>query len=234
MKLSPCPSNGLVVHSDVTELQEGNKALKSARDASEAANKIKSPFLATMSHEMRTSMNGAVVMAELLADTELDTEQEEYVDTIRDAGLALTRLISNILDFSKIEAGHLDLKPSPFALREMVGQTLDLLRPLASAKGLDIRSEIAPTVPDVVDLDAFRIRQILLNLLENLVKFTLEGHRNLGIGLNPDLRIRVADTGIGMAQEHLPNVFSAFEQVHNGKERSFEGTGLGMAITNNW
>lgn len=232
VKSSPVPSHGLVlVHSDVTELQERNKALESARDASEAANKTKSAFLATMSHEIRTPMNGVVGMAELLADTQLYTEQEEYVDTIRDAGLALTRLISDILDFSKIEAGHLDLNPAPFALREMVAQTLDLLRPLASGKGLDIRFEISPEVPDIVDLDALRIRQILLNLLGNSVKFTLEGHIALCIDLCPDLRIRVRDTGIGMAQEHLPNVFSAFEQVHNGKERSFEGTGLGMAIT---
>ncbi|MCC1494505.1 response regulator [Cognatishimia sp. F0-27] len=229
----PGPRGGQVlVHSDVTALHKHNLALTEARDAAEAANKTKSAFLATMSHEIRTPMNGIVGMTELLSETTLDGEQASYVRTIRDAALALTELISDILDFSKIEAGRMELHPTCFNLRELAAQIIDLMQTLADAKGLTLSLEVDSAVPPSVFLDALRLRQILLNLLGNAVKFTDEGRVAMSVSLHgARLRIMVSDTGIGIAAPQLDAVFCAFEQGQTGSERQFQGTGLGLSIT---
>lgn len=226
----------ILVHSDVTELRAHNLMLQEAKDAAEVAATTKSNFLATMSHEIRTPMNGIVGMADMLAQSELDTDQQEYIETIRSSALALTGLISDILDFSKIEAGHLELKLEPYELRSLLYEVCGLLNPLAQSTGLDLSLHVDPDVPADVTGDAFRLRQVLLNLLGNAVKFTRQGRVALTVTRNPKngcLAFAVSDTGIGIPEEMLDNIFTPFEQVDAGLRRGFEGTGLGLSITRN-
>ena len=232
-RAAPTPSGGYVlVHSDVTELIERNTALKSARDAAEAANRAKSSFLAAMSHEIRTPMNGVVGMADLLSETQLTGEQQDYVRTIRNSALALTGLISDILDFSKVEAGHLEIRKENFDLRALIEEMTDLLTPLAESKSLRLNVVFDPGLPNAILGDPLRIRQIFLNILGNAVKFTPSGevtsHVNVVAG---GIKFRIADTGAGIPEERLSSIFSPFEQVDNEHRPAQEGTGLGLAIS---
>ena len=224
----------ILVHTDVTDLRAQNVMLQQARDAAEVAAETKSNFLATMSHEIRTPMNGIVGMVDMLSETKLAPQQGEFVETIRSSALALTNLISDILDFSKIEAGRLDLIEAPYALRPLLEEICGLVHPLAHSKGLRTSLTVAQDVPEAVIGDSFRLRQILLNLLGNAVKFSQVGCVTLNVSICPESKMicfDVADTGMGIPAELLDYIFTPFEQVDAGLRRGFEGSGLGLAIT---
>ncbi len=226
-----------IVGTDVTEQRAFQAELAAARDQAQAADRAKSRFLAAMSHEIRTPMNGILGMASLLEESELSAEQRTYLEAIDQSARTLRLLIDEILDFSKIEAGKLVLGKAPFALDQCVQATVELLAPSAHEKGLDIAWTIDPRLPSLVGGDEARVRQILLNLIGNAVKFTDRGGLLVGVECDgpADGKVRVAigvkDTGIGLSQETLKGLFAEFGQGESEISQRRGGTGLGLVIS---
>jgi signal transduction histidine kinase/CheY-like chemotaxis protein len=211
--------------------------LDDARRKAEEATAAKSGFLATMSHEIRTPMNGVLGMMALLDQTRLEAGQREYLDTARRSGEALLAIIDDILDLSKLEAGRMGVDAVPFAPRRAVDDVAALLRPLASDKGLDLTAIIADDVPESLTGDGRRVRQILLNLVGNALKFTAHGFVRIEATLDTDesgaswLRLAVRDSGIGIDDLALSRLFTEFTQADTSTTRRYGGTGLGLAIS---
>ncbi len=221
---------------DITERKAFEEVVLHARDVAEQAALAQQEFLANMSHEIRTPMNAVIGLTSLLLDTTLDVNQRDYVETVRTSGEHLLTIINDILDYSKLEAGKLELEALPFAVRDWLRQSLDLIAQQANDKGLEIAGDIAPDVPEVVVGDPGRLRQVLLNLLSNAVKFTEVGEVVVRISVEEvqedgvRLRVAVSDTGVGIEPARIEALFDQFTQADSTTTRVYGGTGLGLAI----
>ena len=227
----------VVIFKDIAARRAEQEALRAARDQAMEASRLKSEFLATMSHEIRTPMNGVIGLTGLLLDTPLSQEQRQYAEGVRTAADALLAIINDILDFSKIEAGRIELERADFDVVEVVEEVAELLAEMARSKGLEVLSYCYPDVPNHVRGDPGRVRQVLLNLVSNAVKFTHQGEVVVRARLeqrSPSgtiIRFEVADTGIGIAQPDQLRLFDAFSQADASTTRKYGGTGLGLAVS---
>ena len=226
----------IAIESDVTERKAQEAELEDARRRAESASRTKSEFLAGMSHEIRTPLNTMIGMSDLLRETRLDSDQQRYVDLFEASGNALLSLINDILDVSKIEAGHLELENIPFDVRTLAREIEEMFRFRVAEKGLHLDTVCPPDVPGAVMGDPARIRQVLVNLVGNAIKFTDSGGvtlmiRKTGPHTSPLLSVSVADTGIGISEEKLSQIFEPFTQADASMNRRFGGTGLGLTIS---
>ena len=240
-----------MIQQQVTTLGTANEVLHEAIDkanemaaAAQVANQAKSEFLATVSHEIRTPINGIVGMTHLALETTLTAEQREYIETVKGSADSLLNVINDILDFSKIEARKLELTPTTFSLRQCLDETLKSLAVRAHEKQIELISCVAPTTPDMLTGDAGRLRQVLVNLIGNAIKFTAEGQVVLNVGLAADpvgltkspedsatLQFSIRDTGIGIPAAKQDSIFDPFTQADGSTTRRFGGTGLGLTIS---
>ena len=221
---------------DMTERTRAREELEKARDAAEVASRAKTEFLAAMSHEIRTPMNAILGMSEMLAESPLDIEQTQYVEVFRRAGAKLLLLINDILDLSKIEAGHFELERVEFDLEEVVDQVIELTAVKARAKGILLLSHLSPGIATFLMGDPTRLRQVLINLLGNAVKFTDSGEvvltvRNPASGRPGQIEFGVSDTGIGIPSAKLETIFEDYTQADASTTRKYGGTGLGLGIS---
>ena len=222
---------------DITARKQAEDELRRAKEAAEAASQAKSEFLANISHEFRTPMNGIIGMTDLVLDTEVNAEQREYLEMVKTSADSLLGLLSDILDFSKVEAGKLEIVREEFALTPSLAETLQLLRFRAQQKGVALGWEVEPGVPEKIIGDPLRLRQVLVNLVGNAVKFTERGEIFVRVDTQEQtagsavLHFRVKDTGIGIPKEKQAMIFDAFTQADSSTTRQYGGTGLGLAIT---
>jgi PAS domain S-box-containing protein len=235
--------NYIAIENDITSRVETENQLRRAKTEADFASRAKSEFLASMSHEIRTPMNGVIGMTSILMETALTADQRDFVNTIRSSGEALLTIINDILDFSKIESGKMELEKAPFELALCVEEALDLFAPTAAAKRLEIGYHVEPDVPPWIVGDVTRLRQIIVNLVNNAIKFTPSGSISIQVRRIPldasvrptpagrmRLEITVQDTGIGIPQDRIDRLFKAFSQVDSSTTRKYGGTGLGLAI----